>query len=50
MVGRTRLYQKTGSPLIQGSSRRRAMPPWLGFVLLAVVAAAGLWFYLNFVR
>jgi hypothetical protein len=49
MLGRTRLYQRTGSPLIQGStgSRRRNLLPWL--VAIALVVAA-VWWYLTFMR
>ncbi|HEY5517255.1 MAG TPA: hypothetical protein VIL15_03195 [Coriobacteriia bacterium] len=50
MVGRTRLYQKTGSPLISGSSRRRSTPPWLGIALAVVAVAAAVAVYLTFLR
>jgi len=50
MVGRTRLYQRTGSPLIQGMTgvRRRRLWPW--WLLAAVVIASGVWVYLTYVR
>ena len=48
MLGRTRLYQRTSSPLIQGrSGARRRVWPWL--VVLVVVVAA-LWYYVSFLR
>jgi hypothetical protein len=49
MLGRTRLYQRTGSPLIGGSSgaRRRSWWPWL---IALVVAAALVWAYLSYLR
>jgi hypothetical protein len=49
MVGRTRLYQRTGSPLIQGATgrRRRSVWPWL---LAAVAAAALVWWYVTYLR
>ena len=50
MVGRTRLYQKTGSPLIQGRSRRRSTPPWLAPVLVVAVIVLLVWAYVAFVR
>ncbi len=50
MVGRTRLYQKTGSPLIQGRSRRRSTPPWLVPVLVVAVIVLLMWAYVAFVR
>jgi len=50
MVGRTRLYQKTGSPLISGNSRRRSMPPWIGIALVLVVVAVAVLTYLTFLR
>jgi hypothetical protein len=50
MVGRTRLYQKTGSPLIQGRSRRRAVPPWLVALLIVAAIALLVWAYVAFVR
>jgi hypothetical protein len=50
MVGRTRLYQKTGSPLISGNSRRRSTPPWVGVAVLLVVIAAAVVAYLTFLR
>lgn len=50
MVGRTRLYQRTGSPLIQGKSRRRPMPPWLVPVMVVVVILVLVWAYVAFLR
>ncbi len=50
MVGRTRLYQRTGSPLIQGRSRGRALPPWLPVLLVVVGIALVVWAYLTFIR
>ena len=50
MVGRTKLWQATGSPLIQGATRKaRLVWPWilLAVVLLAA-AAGGIWAYLTF--
>jgi hypothetical protein len=50
MLGRTRLYQRTGSPLIQGRpgvKRRGKLWPWL---LLAVVVALLVWAYPVFVK
>jgi hypothetical protein len=49
MVGRTRLYQRTGSPLIQGATgaRRRKWLPW---AVAAVVIIAAVWFYLSYLR
>jgi hypothetical protein len=48
MLGRTRLYQRTGSPLIHGSSgiRRRPVWPWL---LATVVLAVTAWAYSTYV-
>jgi hypothetical protein len=49
MVGRTRLYRKTGSPLISGfTSARRRVWPWV--VVAVLVLAAGAWVYLTYVR
>jgi len=51
MVGRTRLYQKTGSPLISGRSRQGVIPPWVGLTLFVLlVAAAAVWVYLTYLR
>ena len=48
MVGRTRLYPSTGSPLISGhTALRRRLWPWIVLALL-VVAAAGVWAYLTY--
>jgi hypothetical protein len=49
MVGRTRLYQRTGSPLIGGFSMRKRRRAWPWVVLLVVVLAAfGVyWFFLR---
>jgi type VI protein secretion system component VasF len=52
MVGKTRLYQHAGSPLIRGASKRR---PLLGRVILwviavAAVAVAAAYVYLSFLR
>jgi len=49
MVGRTRLYRKTGSPLISGwtGRRRRRLWPW---IVAAVVLAAAVWAYLVYLR
>lgn len=49
MVGKTRLFQSTGSPLIHGrtGARRRRVWPW---VLAALVVAGGLiYLFLTFV-
>jgi hypothetical protein len=45
MLGRTRLYQRTGSPLIQGRSgtRRRRLWPWL--LLAAAIVVLVVWAY-----
>jgi hypothetical protein len=49
MVGRTRLYRKTGSPLISGrTNARRRLWPWI--VVIVVVAAAVVWAYLTYLR
>jgi hypothetical protein len=50
MSKRTRLYQSTGSPLIQGrtGARRSRIWPWL--LLGAVTVAAALWVYLTYLR
>jgi hypothetical protein len=49
MVGKTRLYQRTGSPLIQGSSRaRRPVWPWIIIVVVIVALLVGGW--MLFVR
>jgi len=52
MVGKTRLYQHTGSPLIRGMSRRRTgRGRWLWVLLVvAIVAGAGTYLYLTYVR
>ena len=49
MFGRTKLYQRTGSPLIHGMSgaRRRSWWPWL---VTALVVAALIWGYLTYLR
>jgi len=49
MVGRTRLYQRTGSPLIQGFSRarRRRMWPWIVAALVIIAAVAVYFLYLR---
>lgn len=47
MVGKTRLFQQTRSPLIQGMTRRkRPLWPWLLTVALVVIAAAAAWWFL----
>jgi hypothetical protein len=49
MLGRTRLYQRTGSPLIRGLSgvRRRRWWPWL----VALIVVSGLaWAYVTYLR
>ncbi len=44
MVGRTRLYQRTGSPLIQGATRgRRPVWPWIVLALIVIALAAWAW-------
>lgn len=52
MVGKTRLYQHTGSPLIRGMSRRRSLRsrllPWL--IVVAVVGGVGAYLYLAYLR
>jgi hypothetical protein len=49
MVGRTRLYQRTGSPLIGGFSmrKRRRAWPWVVLALLIIVGAV---VYMFFIR
>lgn len=49
MLGRTRLYQNTRSPLIHGLSgaRRRPWWPWVVGALLLLAAA---WVYLTYVH
>jgi type VI protein secretion system component VasF len=50
MVGKTRLYQRTGSPLIQGATRGwRRMTPWIVAAAVVVVAMA-VWVYLAYLR
>jgi len=50
MLGRTRLFQRTGSPLIQGATRgRHPMGPWIVAVAVAAVAMA-VWVYLAYLR
>lgn len=52
MVGKTRLYQHTGSPLIRGMSRRRSLRSrllqWL--IAVAVVVGVGAYLYMTYVR
>ena len=50
MVGRTRLYQRTGSPLIQGRSRRRALPLWAIVALVLVAVVLITWALVAFLR
>lgn len=49
MVGRTRLYQRTGSPLIGGFSmrKRRSLWPW---VVAAIIILLGVAVYVFFLR
>lgn len=48
MVGRTRLYQRTGSPLIQGRTKQhRPRWPW---VLAGVVVAVAIALYILSIR
>jgi len=49
MVGKTRLYQRTGSPLIQGFSRvkRRPVWPWVVGVVIVVLAVAVYFVFLR---
>ena len=49
MVGRTRLYQKTGSPLISGLSKRRPPRWWLVVLVVLMLLAVGAWAYLTYV-
>ena len=49
MVGRTRLYQHTGSPLIRGRSNRPPTRRGLVVLLVLVAIAAAVWVYLNYV-
>jgi hypothetical protein len=49
MVGRTRLYQNTGSPLIRGRSKRGWTRWWLVASVVLLVAAAVVWAYLTYV-
>ena len=49
MFGRTRLYQRTRSPLIQGrSGARRPVWPWL--IVLLIVVGVAVWYYVSFLR
>jgi hypothetical protein len=49
-VGNRRLFQQPRSPLIQGVRRRkRRVWPWVVGIVL-VLAAAGAWAYLAYVR
>lgn len=50
MLGRTRLYQSPGSPLIRGRSKPHPARRWLVVLLGAVVIAAGVWVYLTYLR
>ena len=44
MVGKTRLYQRTGSPLIQGATRgKRPVWPWIVGALIALALIAWAW-------
>jgi len=50
MVGRTRLYRSTGSPLVRGyTSRRRRVWPWV-LLVLVVAGSAGYWGYITYLR
>lgn len=50
MFGRTRFFQRTGSPLIQGATRgRRHMTLWIVAAAVVVVAMA-VWVYLAYLR
>jgi ferric-dicitrate binding protein FerR (iron transport regulator) len=49
MVGRTRLYQRTGSPLISGRSNRPPTRRWLVVLLVLAAVAAAVWVYLTYV-
>jgi hypothetical protein len=48
MVGRTRLHQSTGSPLISG--RTTGPRRWMWIVVALAVIAAGAWVYLTYLR
>jgi hypothetical protein len=49
VVGKTRLWQSTGSPLIEGATRKkRVVWPWL--LAVAILAAMGVWAYLTYLR
>jgi len=47
-VGNRRLFQQTGSPLIQGMSRRK-FPVW-PWVVGIVLALAAVWVYLAYLQ
>jgi hypothetical protein len=49
MLGRTRLYQNTGSPLIRGARGRRRSR-WWAWVLLAAVVVAAVLVYVMYLR
>ncbi len=49
MLGRTRLYQRTGSPLIHGFSGARRAPLW-PWLLAAALIGVTAWAYLTFVH
>lgn len=52
MVGKTRLYQRTGSPLIRGMSKRRSPVGRVVLVLaiVAIVVGAAVYVYLTYLR
>jgi len=52
MVGKTRLYQHTGSPLIRGMSKRRSPVGRVVLVVMvvAIIAAAAAYVYLTYLR
>ena len=49
MVGRAKLYQRTGSPLIHGRLKRAPFP-WLRATGLALLAALAVWLYFRYLR
>jgi hypothetical protein len=50
MLGRTRLYQETRSPLIRGERGGRRRAGWWPWVLLAVVVVAAVLVYVTYLR
>ena len=52
MVGKTRLYQHTGSPLIRGMSKRRSNSARMlvALAIVAIVAGVSAYVYLTYLR